>query len=122
MSAEQVREEVARGGRFVIFQYCFSVLIMTLRRNTEIYFVRPGESAASKGMQWTLLTLLVGWWGFPWGLIFTPMVLFKNLSGGKDVTGEMMAYLAQAAAPSTETPQAPPPNIWPPPPTFLPPQ
>lgn len=25
------------------------------------------------------LTLLVGWWGFPWGLVMTPVQLFRNL-------------------------------------------
>ena len=25
--------------------------------------------------------LLLGWWGFPWGLIFTPVQLYRNLVG-----------------------------------------
>lgn len=27
------------------------------------------------------LSLLVGWWGFPWGLIFTPVQITRNLVG-----------------------------------------
>jgi hypothetical protein len=27
-----------------------------------------------------ILTLLFGWWGFPWGMIMTPVQLFRNIS------------------------------------------
>ena len=90
LSVEQIQQEVARGGKFVVYSYCFSVLIMTFRRSTDVYFIRPDENAVAKGMQWTLISLLVGWWGFPWGLIYTPMALIQNLGGGKDVTREVM--------------------------------
>ena len=115
LTYEQIQQEVGRGGKFVIYQYCFSVLVMTFRRSTDIYFIRPGENAVSKGMQWTLISLIAGWWGFPWGLIYTPMVLFQNLQGGKDVTPQVLGQYAQSAAPVN-----PPPGSWPPPPTAFP--
>lgn len=96
MDPEQLRHEVGRGGRFVIFQYVVSILVMTFRRPTDIYFVRGGASAAVKGLPWTALSLLVGWWGFPWGFIYTPMAVFKNLRGGTDVTASVLASLGQA--------------------------
>ena len=95
MTADQIQREVERGGRFVIFQYCISALVITFRRNSPIYFVRAGESPVGKGLPWTLLTLVPGWWGFPWGLIWTPMALFTNLRGGKDVTAQVMPMFAQ---------------------------
>jgi hypothetical protein len=115
LTFDQVQREVERGGKFVIYQYCFSALVMTFRRNTDIYFIRPGESAFAKGMQWTLISLVAGWWGFPWGLIYTPMALFQNLKGGKDVTPQVLGQYAQNAAPP-----AAPPGSWPPPPTAFP--
>ena len=115
LTFEQIQTEVGRGGKFVIYQYCISVLVMTFRRSTDIYFIRPGENAVAKGMQWTLISLVAGWWGFPWGLIYTPMVLFQNLKGGKDVTPQVLGQYAQSAAPT-----APPPGSWPPPPTAFP--
>ena len=119
LSVEQVQQEVARGGKFVVYSYCFSVLIMTFRRNTDVYFIRPGENAVTKGMQWTLISLLVGWWGFPWGLIYTPMALIQNLGGGKDVTREIMWQMTQTAPPMPmPPPSGPPPGTWPPPPAF----
>jgi hypothetical protein len=37
--------------------------------------------------------LILGWWGFPWGFIYTPMVILKNFSGGEDVTERVMASM-----------------------------
>ncbi len=108
MTREDLVRHLERGGRFVIFQYVVSVLVMTFRRSSNIYYVAPGESAAAKGVGWTLLTLVVGWWGVPWGFIYTPMAIFKNLSGGIDVTREVAAELlgAQPAVAAAAAPVA----------------
>jgi hypothetical protein len=90
MSREQVQFEVQRGGRFVYYYYCFSVLILTFRRPTDIYFLKTGDNAVVKGLPWTLLTLLAGWWGIPWGPIYSVQSLVVNLRGGKDVTPEIL--------------------------------
>ncbi|MDX2003240.1 MAG: hypothetical protein SFW35_12445 [Chitinophagales bacterium] len=42
----------------------------------------------------TLRTLALGWWGFPWGIIRTPMALYKNYGQIKfHHMGEPNAYL-----------------------------
>lgn len=93
LSPQQLASEVQAGAKFVVYQWCISVLVMTFKRGTDIYYIRPGENAVVKGLPWTLLSLVVGWWGIPWGLIYTPMALFTNLSGGKDVTVAVMNAL-----------------------------
>ena len=98
MTAEQVKFEVQRGGRFVVYHYCISIVVLTFRRGTDVYFVRAGESRVKKGMPWTLLTLVAGWWGIPFGPIFSIMSLVTNFKGGKDVTAELSARLTQAPA------------------------
>jgi len=40
-----------------------------------------------------LFTLVVGWWGVPWGPIYTIESIFSNCCGGKDVTKEIMGSL-----------------------------
>jgi hypothetical protein len=90
MSASEIAFEVSRGGRFVVYQYCFSVVIMTFKRNSSVKFVPAGESAAIKGLPYTLLSLLLGWWGIPWGFIYTPQVIYKNFNGGVDVTSYVL--------------------------------
>lgn len=113
MDAKQIRHEVARGGRFVVFQYAVSALVITFRRSTDVYFVRGGESPVLKGLPWTLLSLFAGWWGFPWGLIYTPMVLFKNLGGGTDVTAAVLGSFAPPASPAESSPNLLPPPLPP---------
>lgn len=90
MTAEQVKFEVQRGGKFVVYHYCISIVVLTFRRGTDVYFVRAGESRVKKGMPWTLLTLVAGWWGIPFGPIFSIMSLVTNFKGGKDVTGSII--------------------------------
>jgi len=98
MSSEEIDLEIRRGGKFVVFLYTVSILIMTFRRGSDVYFVKAGESAVGKGLSYTLISLVVGWWGIPWGPIFTIGSVFTNLRGGKDVTGEIVGALGRTSA------------------------
>jgi hypothetical protein len=80
LSEDDVRQQVQMGARFVMFCWAVSVILMSFRRTSPIYFARPGEQP--RGWKYTLLTLLVGWWGIPWGPIFTIQALITNLRGG----------------------------------------
>jgi hypothetical protein len=93
MSVNELRDALALGGRIVIFQYCISVLVLSFRRASPITFIPPGQSAIGKGTPYSLISLFVGWWGIPWGPIWTISTLITNLGGGKDLTREMMAAL-----------------------------
>jgi hypothetical protein len=68
--------------RFVRFEYCVSIGVATMRRQSKTYSLRPGERALWKSLPYSLLTALLGWWGVPWGFIQTPIVLVRNFSGG----------------------------------------
>lgn len=92
----ELRQEIAKGARIVMFQYTVSILIMTFKRGTDLYYLRPGESAVMRGMPYTILTLFVGWWGFPWGPIYTLMCVVSNLGGGLDKTSEVMDRMARS--------------------------
>lgn len=85
--------ELNRGGKFVVFYYTISVVILTFRRNSPIYFVRAGEGRVGKGLPFTLVSLVLGWWGIPWGPIYTIQSLATNFRGGKDVTSEVATSL-----------------------------
>lgn len=98
MSADQINFEIQRGAKYVLFYYCISILVLTFRRSSDIYFVRAGENRVVKGLPWTVLTLLCGWWGIPWGPIYSVQSLVVNLGGGKDVTQELMARSQPPAA------------------------
>jgi len=71
--------------RYVVYAYCISLVVITFKRYSRPVLVRAGESAVSKGMPYTLLTLVAGWWGIPFGPIYSVWALWENLRGGKEV-------------------------------------
>lgn len=100
MRPGEVDFEIQRGARFVFFQYCISIVVLTFRRASDIYFLRQGESAVTKGLPFTLLSLVAGWWGIPWGPIYTIQSVYNNSRGGKDVTESVLnSVRAESAAP-----------------------
>ncbi len=98
LGGDEILHEIERGGRFVLYQYCVSILVMTFRRPSAIHFVKGGESPALKGLGYSAITCLVGWWGFPWGPIYSIQSLVKNLGGGTDVTQQILATIANVTA------------------------
>lgn len=92
-SLAEVEEALRLGARFVHFEYCVSLVVLTWRVPTNIYLLWPHQRGVVRGLPYLLLTLALGWWGLPWGLWLTPQVLFLNLSGGRDVTAEVVAFL-----------------------------
>lgn len=99
LTQDDLADELRRGGRFVVFSYTVSILIMTFKQPTSVYFIRSGESAFVKALPFVLITMLFGWWGIPWGPIYSIWSLVENLGGGKDVTREIVGALNNAAAP-----------------------
>src|SRR5260221_13919762 len=93
LTADQLRFEVEHGARFVLFQYCISVLLMTFKRPSDIYFIRADDSKLPRILGFSAISLFLGWWGIPWGPIYTVGSIATNLRGGKDVTKEVLASL-----------------------------
>ena len=91
MQPDQITFELQRGARFVVYTYCISIVAMTFKRGSAVHFVRSGESAMNKGLKYCLVSLLAGWWGIPWGPIWTISSIVSNLRGGKDVTSQIVA-------------------------------
>lgn len=108
MKNGELEFEIQRGGKFVLFQYCISIIVLTFRRPSDIYFLREGENAVTKGLPCTLLSVVAGWWGIPWGPIYTIQSVYNNSRGGKDVTQSVVNSLrAQAAPPRVPSPIPP---------------
>ena len=91
LSPEDLLDEAARGGRFIYYSIAFSLLVITFRRKTDVYLLRAGEKAIRKGLPYSLLTAIFGWWGFPYGPKYTFKALRTNLGGGIDVTDEVLS-------------------------------
>lgn len=94
LSAEDLQQEVKDGAKFIYYLYTVSLIVVTFKRTSGVYLVRGGESAKVKGMAFTLISALFGWWGIPFGPKFTFKSIIANMKGGKDVTDDVMATVA----------------------------
>lgn len=76
----------------VQYQACISFLIFTVKVPSR-FFIKESLSSSIAKVFYTLATLLLGWWGIPWGPIYTIQVIIKNLTGGNKVKVENMSSL-----------------------------
>jgi hypothetical protein len=90
---DQLEAELASGGRLVFFEYCISFLFFTLRHPSPVYFIRGNEWSWPRGLPYTMISFLLGWWGLPWGIVYTPLTMLTNLAGGRDITAEVRGQL-----------------------------
>ncbi len=104
LTPEELKDALERGGRVVSFQYCISLLVISLKRSSPIMFIKPGESSLAKGLPYCLISLFAGWWGIPWGPIWTVTTIATNLSGGKDFTPVLLSALGLGAAAAASNP------------------
>src|SRR5688500_719288 len=93
LTDEQFSVAIANGGRFVIYAYCISLVFVSFRQSSAVHLLRPHETGVWKGIPYTLLSLVAGWWGLPFGPIFTVMSIYRNSVGGLDVTDEVLGSL-----------------------------
>ena len=75
--------------RYVIFWYVIRLILVTSRRTMQGVFCP--SCASKKAFQASAITWLLGWWGFPWGPIWTVGALYRILRNGTqpaDVNGQ----------------------------------
>ena len=101
MTTDQINRELAHGAKFVVYQFAISIVVMTFRRSSDIYFIKAGESGVVKGLPYTFMTLILGWWGIPWGPIYSISSLYNNLKGGNNITQEVLNSINAPTAPQS---------------------
>lgn len=73
------------------YQVAVSFLIVTFRFPTRPYIVGYHTTGGVAAVC-TILSLALGWWGIPWGPIYTVQVVTRNLRGGfKQTVGDLLA-------------------------------
>lgn len=96
------------GARFVVYPYCISLGIVSLRRASGVRMIAPGQGSIVGGLPFALVSLVFGWWGIPWGPIWTVQTIWSVLQGGTDVTNEVVSrivLLGELAEPVTAKPR-----------------
>lgn len=114
MTLQQIEDDVLRGGRFRVLRWNFSVIIMSFQRSAGLRYIRSTDGPGLYAWPWTLLSMVVGWWGIPWGIFFTIGTLYTNCMGGKDVTADLLASVVGQERSSSIMTRAvrPEPDIW----------
>lgn len=82
----EIKQLIQQGGKFVVFPYTVSAVLMSFKKDSAIYFIRPGENTLKYSFTYFLSNLILGWWGFPFGPFYTIIALYYHLIGGKDCT------------------------------------
>jgi len=80
------------------YQACVSLFILTLRFRSPRRIVGSPENQ-STGIVYTLISAVAGWWGIPWGFVYTPQAIYRNLKGGyRQTVRELLPNLAAEIA------------------------
>lgn len=92
-------QKVTAQPRYVIFYNVKSFFVVTIRTPVQGVFCR--SCADEKALRSTVITWLLGWWGFPWGIVYSTHAIINNLLGGskpKDVNARLLSYQAYVFA------------------------
>jgi hypothetical protein len=95
--ADEILVRLREGWRCVRFEWCISLGVITLRRQSAVYLTATWQERYVRGAGYSLLALLFGPWGVPWGLVRTPWAVWVNLTGGLDVTEDVIRQLGSEA-------------------------
>jgi hypothetical protein len=95
LNVSEIQTIINDGGRFVFFPYTISIVLMTFKKASSIYLLRRGENSIKYSYPHVLTNAVVGWWGIPWGPIYTIGSMYQHLKGGRDVTEAVMSELIQ---------------------------
>ena len=77
----------------------FSALIVSCRMQTQ-WIIKDKEPRFGNALAASLYTLFYGWWGFPFGVFWTPVAVVKNMFG---TTSVKVSDLLQPAPPKPAT-------------------
>lgn len=73
--------EITPQTKIVTYTYVMSAVVVTFRHNTRYYFVDVEKGAALRAKILCILcNLICGWWGIPWGPIWTISETAKNIA------------------------------------------
>ncbi|MBR1597354.1 MAG: hypothetical protein IJ661_00410 [Lachnospiraceae bacterium] len=78
--------EITPTSRLVRYTFVVSLVVITHRSESRYYFEDVEKSKASKAKLFsTLGSLLLGWWGIPWGPIWTIKAVIDNMANSDEI-------------------------------------
>jgi hypothetical protein len=95
MSSDQIVNEINKGAKFKRYKYCQSFIVVTYNKVSPTIFIKSTESSIEKAIPYILQSLFLGWWGIPWGPIYTIGAVFQNIFGGEDLTKDIIKIMKE---------------------------
>ena len=93
LTIDEINAELQQGGKFVTYTWVVSIVVMTFKRPSKtIYFLKHDDHAIKFGWPYLLLSFFLGWWGIPWGPIYTIQAIYNSFVG-EDITNEVLDVL-----------------------------
>jgi hypothetical protein len=89
--------DLKNGKRFVVYQYAVSMIVISTLRVSPYEVLGPADSRFVRGLKYSAMSLLAGWWSIPHGPIFTIVSIVRNCRGGIDLTPAVRAALTGTA-------------------------
>lgn len=96
MTIRDVEDDILKGGRFLAFHWCVSIILLSYSRQNSPRYFKSWQSPASEAWGNSLMTMMLGWWS-PHGVIYSILCFWRNACGGTDVTSEIMMQLVGPA-------------------------
>lgn len=93
--------------RFVVLYRAYSVLLYSSKE--PLPGILCPTCAASAALRSNIFTMLLGWWGFPWGPIYSIHALASNSFAGvkpPEINAKILTYQATAFATTGDLPTA----------------
>jgi hypothetical protein len=90
LSAAELRAYRDRGWKCVRFEWVRSWGIATVVTQSRVYLTEAWQDRYLRGLLYSVLALALGPWGVPYGLWRTGEAIWTNLTGGRDVTDEVL--------------------------------
>ena len=101
-SKEELLNAIDNGARFVVFQYCISIIAFALVRYSPAILVMNEDELEEKAQSYNTLSKTFGWWSFPYGISETLRSLRINRAGGVDMTEDILLNFKESMLASKE--------------------
>lgn len=87
LSDTEITLEINNGAKFAMFQYCISVLFMTFKRGSDIYFIKDYESTFKHSIGFGLITLFLAGGEYPGAPFIVLVPCIQILTGKRYYSG-----------------------------------
>ena len=85
-SDEELLRALERGATIVRYPYVISAVLASFKLESRAVLIEQSSRRYVQAIPYLLFTLAFGWWGVPWGPIFTAKALWCLIQGGEEIT------------------------------------